>query len=74
MRITGGKINIDNVIRLDYYAGTKKCIDNIKDTTNGITGLLTADIEGRDSYYLSHKDSEYLCNNDINMNLMIYYL
>lgn len=64
VRITGGESNIDNVVRLHYYAGTKKCIDNIKNTANGITGLLTADTEGRDSYYLSQTDSEYLYNND----------
>ena len=57
LRITGTPMCIDNVVRLHCFAGTKKGIMNILNTGNGIIGLLCADTEGRQSYYLDDEDN-----------------
>lgn len=64
IRITGGNESIDNVIRLHYYMGSLECINSIKNTENGITGLLCADTEGRISYYFDKEKSLKIYNAD----------
>lgn len=65
IRITGGTNSIDNVPRLHYYAGTKQCVDAIKNTDNGIKGLLTADEAERNSYYFNAEENDYLYTHDL---------
>lgn len=64
IRITGGKESIDNVIRLNYFSGSLECVNSIKDTENGIIGLLCADTEGRISYYFNDEKSLEIYNSD----------
>ena len=68
IRITGGADSIDNVIRLHYYSGSLESINSIKNTDNGITGLLCADTEGRLSYYFNNEESLEIYNSDRYLN------
>ena len=71
LRITGSNECIDNVVRLQNFAGNEKSIEEIKDTYYGIKGVLGAD-DKRRSYYLNNDDNSYLYlydyynTNDIN--------
>lgn len=73
IRITGGNESIDNIIRLHYYAGTKENIDCIRDTSEGIKGLLTADEADRDSYYFDSNLSNYIYNTDRYVDNGLYF-
>lgn len=59
LRITGSEQSIDRVIRLHYYAGNAESIEAIRDTENGVVGLLSAD-DDRISYYLNDTENEFL--------------
>lgn len=62
-RITGSEKCIDNIVRLQNFAGGKEAINEMQKTTTGIRGLLTAD-DDRISYYLNVEDNDYIANND----------
>lgn len=72
IRITGSKDCIDNVIRLQNFAGNKNCIQAIHDQPNGVDGLLTAD-DLRTSYYLDKTDNEYIYAHDYLKDNDIYF-
>ena len=74
IRITGGKDSIDNVIRLHYYSGSQKCIENIKNTPNGIKGLLASDDLERNSYYFDSYVSNIIFNSDEYKDNELYFI
>lgn len=64
LRITGSDNCIDNFVRLDRYVATADMIEALRAAENGITGLLTADSQDRDSYALSADERSVLYNKD----------
>lgn len=74
IRITGTSDSIDNIIRLHYYSGSKECIESIKNTDNGIKGLLTADDFETKSYYFDNNISQIIYSNDIYIDNSLYFI
>lgn len=62
-RITGNYDCIDNVVRLQNFAGNIESIKAITDVEQGIIGLLSADDE-RKSYYLDDSENDFIYEND----------
>lgn len=63
LRITGDSNCIDSIIRLQNFAGSSDAINGLSSSSNGITGLLTAD-DNRVSYYLDADKNIYIADND----------
>lgn len=58
--MTGTPDAIDTITRLGFYSGTLNNIVAIRDTTCGVTGLLTCDDNYRVSYFLSTDKNDYI--------------
>lgn len=63
IRITGSEKSIDKVVRLQNFAGNEDSVQAMKDTDNGIIGVLGAD-DKRRSYYLNDEKNSYLYKYD----------
>lgn len=63
IRITGSNNCIDTIPRLQNFAGNEESILAMKNSNNGIKGLLSAD-DNRLSYYLDKEDSDYVLTHD----------
>lgn len=63
IRITGSDDCLDTIPRLQNFAGNKESILSMKNSSNGIEGVLSAD-DNRLSYYLDKENSDYILTHD----------
>lgn len=60
MNASGNENCIDKVVRLGFFTGSENNVNALKACAHGVLGILTADDDRADNYYLSKFDRDYI--------------